>query len=168
MLHITVTFSVAASYPDIRILEYSGADPNNPVDVTAANSSTSGGTSSSGPATTTNATDLIFGANVVYHATIGVGSGFTKRLLTSVDTDIAEDEMVAAPGSHSASAPLSGNGYWIMQMVAFRTPSGGTTSPTTPTALSLHTHQLGIQRFEHLHRNFESGRSYRRILRDPV
>ena len=27
---VTVTFSRAAVYPDIRILEYSGADPNNP------------------------------------------------------------------------------------------------------------------------------------------
>src|SRR5579875_2242897 len=27
---VTVTFSTAAVYPDIRILEYSGADPNNP------------------------------------------------------------------------------------------------------------------------------------------
>ncbi len=33
---VTVTFSTAASFPDIRILEYKGADPSNPVDVTAA------------------------------------------------------------------------------------------------------------------------------------
>ena len=59
---VTVTFSTAAVSPDIRILEYSGADPNNPVDVTAANSGNSS-TSSSGSATTTNPTDLIFGAN---------------------------------------------------------------------------------------------------------
>ena len=61
---VTVTFSTAAVYPDIRILEYSGADPNNPVDVTAASSGNSA-SSSSGSATTTNATDLIFGANLV-------------------------------------------------------------------------------------------------------
>ena len=30
---VTVTFSAAAANPDIRILEYTGADPNNPVDV---------------------------------------------------------------------------------------------------------------------------------------
>ena len=38
---VSVTFSSAAVSPDIRILEYSGADPNNPVDVTAANSGNS-------------------------------------------------------------------------------------------------------------------------------
>ncbi len=118
---VTVTFSTAATYPDIRILEYSGADPANPVDVTAANSGSST-SSSSGSATTTNATDLIFGANMVLTTTTGPGSGFTTRLLTSPDSDIAEDRMVTATGSYSATAPVSPSGSWIMQMVAFRTP----------------------------------------------
>ena len=61
---VTVTFSDAAAYPDIRVLEYSGADPNNPVDVTAANTG-SNATSSSAAVTTTNATDLLFGANIL-------------------------------------------------------------------------------------------------------
>ena len=124
---VTVTFSAAAAFPDIRILEYTGADPSNPVDVTAASSGSSA-TSSSGAATTTNATDLLFGANLVQTATTGPGTGFTSRLLTSPDGDIAEDEAVTATGSYSATAALA-SGQWIMQMVAFRTPSGGTTSP---------------------------------------
>ena len=125
---VTVAFSTAAAYPDIRILEYSGADPSNPVDVTAA-SSGRGTSSSSGAATTTNATDLIFGANIVTSITSGPGTGFTKRLLTSPDADIAEDEMVSATGSYTAIAPIH-SGQWIMQMVAFRTPSGGPSVPT--------------------------------------
>ncbi len=119
---VTVTFSTVAAYPDIRILEYSGADPNNPVDVTAASSGNST-TSSSGAVTTTNPTDLLFGANIVWTTTTGPGSGFTQRILTSPNGDIAEDEMVTAAGSYSATAPLSGPaGAWVMQMVAFRTP----------------------------------------------
>jgi fibronectin type 3 domain-containing protein len=125
---VTVTFSTAAAYPDIRILEYSGADLNNPVDVTAANSGNSA-TSSSGTVTTTNPTDLLFGANIVQTITTGSGNGFTSRLLTTPDGDIAEDQMVAATGSYSATAPLS-SGQWVMQMVAFRTPAGGGTSPS--------------------------------------
>jgi hypothetical protein len=133
---VTVTFSSAAGYPDIRVLEYKGADPNNPVDVTAASSGNSA-TSSSGSVATTNATDLLFGANLVLTTTSGPGSGFTSRLLTSPDGDIAEDEMVTASGSYSATAPLS-SGQWIMQMVAFRTPASGgdTTPPTAPTNLT--------------------------------
>ena len=120
---VTVTFSAAAAYPDIRILEYSGADQSNPVDVTAANTGNSA-TSSSGSVTTTYPSDLLFGANLVQSSTSGPGSGFTKRLLTSPDGDIAEDEMVSAVGSYSATAPIN-SGQWIMQMVAFRTSSGG-------------------------------------------
>ncbi len=131
---VTVTFSAAAAYPDIRVLEYKGADLNNPVDVTAASSGSSA-TSSSGTATTTNPTDLIFGANLVQTSTSGAGSGFTSRLLTSPDGDIAEDQMVAATGSYSATAPLS-SGQWIMQMVAFRTPSGSFTVSASPTSIS--------------------------------
>ena len=101
---VTVTFSTAAVYPDIRILEYSGADPSNPVDVTAAGSGTSS-TSASASATTTNATDLIFGANIVATTTTSPGSGFTKRLLTPLDGDIVEDLVVMVTGSYSATAP---------------------------------------------------------------
>ena len=121
---VSVAFSQAADYPDIRILEYSGADPNNPVDVTAASSGNSS-TSSSGSATTTNATDLIFGGNVVQTLTTRPGSGFTNRMITQPDGDIAEDEMVSSAGSYAAMAPVSPSGPWIMQMVAFRTPNGG-------------------------------------------
>ena len=120
---ITVSFSSAAAFPDIRILEYSGADLNNPVDVTAANSGNSG-TSSSGSVTTTDPIDLLFGANIVQTTTSGPGAGFTSRLLTSPDGDIAEDLMVTTVGSYSATAPLS-SGQWIMQMVAFRAALSG-------------------------------------------
>ena len=132
---VTVTFSLAAAYPDIRILEYRGADTNNPVDVTAANSGNSS-TSNSGLATTTNATDLILGANLVRTLTTGPGSGFTRRLLTQPDGDIGEDRMVTATGSYRANAPVSPAGPWIMQMVAFRTPAGFTIS-ASPASLTL-------------------------------
>jgi hypothetical protein len=138
---VTVTFSTAAAYPDIRILEYSAADPNNPVDVTAGSSSaTTSTTTSSGSATTTSPTDLVFGANTVDTSTTGPGSGFTQRLLTSPDGDIAEDEMVTAAGSYSATAPLSPSGPWVMQMVAFRTPAvalGSFTLSASPASLSV-------------------------------
>ena len=137
---VAVTFSTAATSPDIRILEYSGADLTNPVDVTAANTGNST-TSGSGSATTTNPTDLLFGANIVATSTTGPGGGFTRRLLTSPDGDIAEDQMVIATGSYSAAAPLSSAGAWIMQMVAFRAASGGLppnfTISASPSSLSV-------------------------------
>ncbi|PYU35530.1 MAG: hypothetical protein DMG31_03700, partial [Acidobacteria bacterium] len=129
---VTVTFSTAAAYPDIRILEYSGADPSSPVDVTAAGTGNSA-TTSSGSATTTNTTDLLLGADMVGTYTPGPGTGFTSRMITSPDGDIAEDRMVTATGAYSATtATLTPGGPWIMQMVAFK--AVGSAPPPTPTA----------------------------------
>jgi hypothetical protein len=114
-----VRFSAATAFPDVRILEYSGLSPTNPLDVTAANIGNSA-TSSSGTATTTSANELLVAANIVLTTTVGPGAGFTNRMITTPDGDIAEDEIVSATGSYQATAPLSGAGPWIMQMVGFR------------------------------------------------
>lgn len=136
---VTVTFSGAAAYPDVRILEYSGADPSNPVDVVSTSTGSSASSTSAG-VTTTYANDLLFGANMVQTETTAAGSGFIKRMITSPDADIAEDRLVTATGSYSASATLSPGSPWIMQMVAFRAggSSGGgdTTPPTVPSSLT--------------------------------
>ena len=129
---VTVRFTVAAISPDIRILEYSGLSQTNPVDATAAAIGTNT-VSNSGAATTTNATDLIFGANTVAHTTVGAGAGFTNRMITIPDRDIAEDMVVSAVGSYSASAPINITGPWVMQLVAFKAASGGTGDTTPPT-----------------------------------
>jgi hypothetical protein len=120
---VTVTFTSAARYPDIRILEYSGIDPVNPLDG-AVGATGSGSPSNSGNLTTTSTTgDLLVGANTVTDVTTGPGANFTQRLLTNPDGDIAEDRVVTAAGSYSASAPLGGGG-WVMQMVALRAGGG--------------------------------------------
>ncbi len=127
---VRVQFNVAAAYPDIRILEFSGIGAANPVDVTAAATGTTA-TSSSGAATTTNGNDIIFGANTVATSTSGPGPGFTSLIITSPDGNIAEDAAVFAVGSYSATAPLTSAGPWVMQMVAFR-GAGGAPPPPPP------------------------------------
>ena len=117
---VTVSFSAAAVSPDVRILEYSGLNPTSPLDVTAAAVGNSA-TSSSGTATTTSASELLVGANMVFTSTTGPGAGFTSRIITRPDGDIAEDQIVTATGSYQATAPLSSAGPWIMQMAGFRT-----------------------------------------------
>jgi hypothetical protein len=133
---VTVRFTLpshpAALHAHIRILEYSGLDRVNPVDVTAAATGTTA-ESSSGAATTTNAFDLIVGANLTHSHTSGPGTGFTKRMITSPHGDIVEDRVVTTAGSYSASAPLNGHGPWIMQMVAFKAASGGVVDSSPPT-----------------------------------
>lgn len=116
---VAVTFNDAAFFPDVRILEYSGANLTSPLDVVAANSGTNSPTNS-GLATTTNANDLVLGASAVWTSNAGPGNGFTMRILTQPDHDIVEDEMVTTTGSYSATAPLNVSGPWVMQLVAFK------------------------------------------------
>src|SRR5262249_44199074 len=73
-----------------------------------------------------NTNDLIFGANTVYTGNAAAGAGFTSRVITVPDHDIAEDRVVSTAGSYSAGAPLTSSGPWVMQMVAFR---GAITGP---------------------------------------
>jgi hypothetical protein len=113
---VTVTFNQPAVYPDVRILEYRGVTA---VDVTAG-ASGSGTAANSGSATTTSASELIFGANTVATSTGAAGSGFTQRIITSPDGDIAEDKVVTTAGSNSATATLTSSGPWVMQMVTFK------------------------------------------------
>jgi hypothetical protein len=130
-----VTFSTATTSPDVRILEYSGIDPLNPVDMVVGAAGASG-TSDSGAVTTRNGTDLLLGANYVQTSTTGPGSGFTQRLITDPDGDIVEDHVVTATGSYNATAPLGSSGWWVMQMAAFR--SAAPTPTPTPTPTSVH------------------------------
>ena len=133
---VRVSFTAAALYPDIRILEYGGMDQLSPVDVTAsATGSTS--TSSTPPVATTTSPDLLFAANTVATWTRGAGSGWTNRVITTPDGDIAEDRIVSTAGSYGSSAPLGGPGPWVMQMVAFKqTASAPPPPPTAPTNLA--------------------------------
>jgi hypothetical protein len=111
-----VQFNQAAAYPDVRILEYRGVTTLDAKAGTSGNSATA----NSGPATTTSTNELIFGANMVATTTGAAGSGFTSRIITSPDGDIAEDKVVTTAGSNSATALLTSSGPWVMQMVTFK------------------------------------------------
>ena len=123
---VTVTFSQAASYPDVRILEYRGVTT---LDVTAGASGSSA-SASSGSATTRSANELVFGANMVATRTTGAGSGFTSRAITSPDGDIAEDKIMTTAGSNNATATLTSAGPWVMQMATFSAVSPAPPAPT--------------------------------------
>jgi hypothetical protein len=116
---VTVTFNQAAAYVDVRVLEYSGLDTSSPLDVTAGAAGSSN-SASSGAATTTVATELIFGAGMTAGRFTGPGTGFGSRIITNPDGDIAEDKAVSSTGSNSAVAPMSTSTGWVMQMATFK------------------------------------------------
>jgi hypothetical protein len=48
------------------------------------------------------------------------GTGFTTRVITNPDADIAVDLLVGSAGAYYATANLSGSAAWTMQVAAFR------------------------------------------------
>ncbi len=132
---VTVSFNQAAAFVDLRILEYSGLDTNIPLDVTAGASGTSI-SPNSGAATTNAANELIFGAGMTGDGYASAGTGFTARIITAQDGDLAEDGVVTTAGSYSAAAPLKRSATWIMQMAAFRAAGQGGGNPA-PTVTSI-------------------------------
>jgi glucose/arabinose dehydrogenase/PKD repeat protein len=116
---VTVTFNTAAPFVDIRAMEYSGLDPVNPVDATRSAVGTSA-SAASGAIPTTSASDLIFAAGMTNGGFSAPGGGFTSRIITRPNLDIAEDRLVTSIGSYNATASLVNSAAWVMQVVAFR------------------------------------------------
>jgi hypothetical protein len=126
---VTVRFSAAATYADIRILQYHGLDPVAPLDAATASSGSSA-TSSTGAVNVASNAELLFAANTVSTSTFRSTGPFATRIVTSPDGDIAQDAIVNAPGAYTATSPLSASGPWVMQLVAFR--AAGAVQSTAP------------------------------------
>src|SRR5258708_4202473 len=114
---VTVRFSAAAVFADVRILEYSGLDPVSPLHAVAA-SSGSITTSSSGTLNVSLANLLLVAGNIVATTTSGPGASFTNRVITSPNGDIAEDRVAAAAGSYSPTPPPSSPRHLLMHIPA--------------------------------------------------
>jgi chitodextrinase len=116
---VTVTLSGAQPFVDLRALEYRGLDKVNPVDVTASATGSTLATSS-GPITTTFANELIFGAGCTQGTFSAATGGATTRIITTPDADIAQDSVVSAIGTYTATANQNAASPWVMQVVGFR------------------------------------------------
>ncbi len=132
---LTVNFNTATPYVDIRATEYSGLDANSPFDIGASASGT-GTTANSGNVTTT-APGLVFGAGMTSGGYTTPGTGFTTRVITNPDADIALDRIVTSSGAYNATANMSGSSSWVMQVATFKAASvapGDTVAPTVSVA----------------------------------
>ena len=129
---VRATFSSAiTSFADLYVHEYSGMDKVNPLDVSAAAAGSSAAMNS-GSATTTNPTDLIFGAGASAKGVTAAGSGFTTRR-----TDFrnrTEDKTVTTAGAYTATATQNGSA-WVMHMVALR--AAATSTDVTPPTVAM-------------------------------
>ena len=133
---VTVTFSHAAQFPDVRVLEYSGLDTTSPLDVAAA-AAGSGSLADTGACTTTTPVELIVAGGTVATLFKNSGNGFFLLHITQPNGNLAEQQITSVAGSCEATAPLD-LGDWVIQSVAFKVapapvPDFSMSSvPTTP------------------------------------
>jgi hypothetical protein len=116
---VIVTFNTAVPFPDVRIAEYSGCDPNNAFDNASANTGSSG-QADSGPVGIPSPGELLFAAGITKGTFKQADAPFTQRIITQPDGNILEDSIAPIAGSHNATATLVGTADWVMQLVAFR------------------------------------------------
>jgi chitodextrinase len=133
---VTVTFSTAVAYPDVRIVEYSGVSTTTPLDVVSG-AAGSGTALDSGAMTTTVANDLLVLGNYIEHSTTSEGGGFTERLYDT-DSQVVADAIEGTTGTYHATATQDPSGWWILSAVALQPANtgGDTQPPTTPSGLS--------------------------------
>ncbi len=114
---VSVTFSVAALYADVRVVEYRGIATVNPLDQTSEANGTAA-TANTPAVTTTDSNELIFAAGMTKGTFQPVAAPFVQRIITTPDGDSVEDEIVTSLGSYGVTAQQTGG--WIMQLATFR------------------------------------------------
>jgi hypothetical protein len=129
---VRVTFDAARIGIGVGIAEYSGIDPNNPVNATSVSSIDPDNKAPSGSVTTTAANTLLVAAVVSWAAPDNVkvswGSPVNeKNCVTRMRTGnltkgggIAAECILNTADTYKATASLSSNSTWLMQLVAFR------------------------------------------------
>jgi hypothetical protein len=146
---VTVTFSGTASLAGMVIVEYSGADQNNPLDSVSAGYSTALNPTSlldSGTVAPANSNLLLFAGGVSDSGTANAGTGFTGIQSHNFSSGMAITEqnsstiagnnvLQRATACLSLTTCLAPTGNWVMQMAVFRDASrtvGGPPFQRTP------------------------------------
>ena len=132
---VTVTFTVPATSPDVRILEYSGLDTTSPLDDTNGQAGT-GTLLDSGTVFTSVAGDLVVGASMSVGTVIATSPTYTT--VTTTPSGISVEHLVGPAATRlGATAAQNTNSNWVMQAVSFR-PAGAapdfTIAAVPPTA----------------------------------
>ena len=138
---VSVTFSTAVLYPDVRVMEYSGVDTTAPIDNTAAGAG-NGALEEGGTLTTTVPNEWIVVANTIESATVSEAVGFVERSY-DIASQVTADLASVAVGPVPILMEQWGPGWWVIQAVALRpagsTGGGGggdTQAPSTPGSAS--------------------------------
>lgn len=125
---VTVTFSAAVPYPDVRILEYKGLHPTSPLDNGTGSSGTGATTASAGTITVNSAYEVLIGGATVSSSVFSTATGMMGQIITSPNGDSVQEQVVAATGSYGFTEPMFSGGY-AMNVAAFRLDRADTSPP---------------------------------------
>jgi uncharacterized protein YjdB len=135
-LAVTITYSTqTTSLSVLDVIEYSGINQTNALDVTASATGSGAVQSSGNMPVTTSAQEMIVGlfGYSAYEAPYTAGSGFTFRNYDA--STMLEDESASSTGVYSATASSSGSANWAAFAIGFRTsgppPPGLLLSPAS-------------------------------------
>ena len=128
---VTVNLSANSGWLELYLTEYSGADQTNPIDAQAGASGNAGAVSS-GNATTTAASDVIYGY-CVGDWVCTAGSGFATR--SNFHGNLIEDKLAGNAGTYAATGSAT-NG-WTMQVVALKPASSVAGAPAITSATTV-------------------------------
>jgi len=101
---VSIAFSQAAAFVDLRITEYSGLRTTAPFDA-GTSASGSGTTASSGALATAAPSEVLFAAGMTGATFTAPGAGFTSRVVTAPDGDLVADAPAPTAGSYTAQGP---------------------------------------------------------------
>jgi hypothetical protein len=135
---VTLNYQSAVTNPELIVLEYAGADTQNPFLAAQGQAGLAGSakTASSG-AISVPANVLIVGAGVTQNKYVSARAPYTQRVITAPQSRaIAEDWLASTAGTYDAEANLSStNAYYVMQLAAFLPGIAPTPTPTpTPSS----------------------------------
>lgn len=116
---VTVHFSKAAKFVDLRVVEYTGVDA-----LDAASAASGSAALATTSLATAQAGDLIVAGVLTTTGSMSPGSGFATRLVTNPDDDQVEDRVAGAPGTYSAMAPISAPSNYVISALALRPRAG--------------------------------------------
>jgi hypothetical protein len=114
---VTVAFADDNQDPEVRVVEYSGAQATGCYDTSVAN--TGSGTAVDSGTMTAGAGELLVAADKVYNLTSEPDPSYAMRLKSDFG-DIVEDRPAMTAGSYHATATENIAGVWVMQLATFR------------------------------------------------
>lgn len=118
---VNAPLSPNAAFCLAYIDEYSGADPDDPLDQMSAMNGSVAGLASSGTVTTTTPSELLFGHGEGQNLIMSVGTGFMER--GSEEFNLEEDRTVTQIGDYEATFIATGSttpSDWVAIVATFR------------------------------------------------